>query len=202
MAAACARPSLPACRVSIAARSATGEWPWCSSIWRRKARPWAAATDSPPYWPARSSSNSSAAGGRRCARRCLGLYGCLQRYRFRALLCQPWLLEDYLRDQLGFDGIVMADGLAVDRLEDMAGSIPAAGRAALLAGVDVSLWMKDSRASKNMWMTNRWRPRRYGIASCAGAQSHVRSLARRWCRYRRNCHARCRCHRAGHCGWA
>ena len=52
----------------------------------------------------------------------------------------PWVLEDYLRDQLGFDGIVMADGLAVDRLEDMAGSIPAAGRAALLAGVDVSLW--------------------------------------------------------------
>lgn len=52
----------------------------------------------------------------------------------------PRLLEDYLRDQLGFDGIVMADGLAVDRLEDMAGSIPAAGRAALLAGVDVSLW--------------------------------------------------------------
>lgn len=52
----------------------------------------------------------------------------------------PWLLEDYLRDQLSFDGIVMADGLAVDRLEDMAGSIPAAGRAALLAGVDVSLW--------------------------------------------------------------
>lgn len=52
----------------------------------------------------------------------------------------PWLLEDYLRDQLGFDVIVMADGLAVDRLEDMAGSIPAAGRAALLAGVDVSLW--------------------------------------------------------------
>ena len=36
----------------------------------------------------------------------------------------PWLLKDYLRDQLGFDGIVMADGLAVDRLEDMAGSIP------------------------------------------------------------------------------
>ena len=52
----------------------------------------------------------------------------------------PWLLEDYLRDQLGFDGIVMADGLAVDRLEDMAGSIPAAGRGALLAGGDVSLW--------------------------------------------------------------
>lgn len=52
----------------------------------------------------------------------------------------PWLLQDYLREKLGFDGIVMADGLAVDRLEPMAGSIPGAGRAALLAGVDVSLW--------------------------------------------------------------
>lgn len=52
----------------------------------------------------------------------------------------PWLLQDYLRGELGFDGIVMADGLAVDRLECMTGSIPASGRAALLAGVDVSLW--------------------------------------------------------------
>ncbi|NMM97739.1 glycoside hydrolase family 3 protein [Bifidobacterium olomucense] len=52
----------------------------------------------------------------------------------------PWLLKDYLRETLGFDGIVMADGVAVDRLEGMTGSIPAAGRAALLAGVDVSLW--------------------------------------------------------------
>lgn len=52
----------------------------------------------------------------------------------------PWLLKKYLRDELGFDGIIMADGLAVDRLVDMAGSIPASGRAALLSGVDVSLW--------------------------------------------------------------
>lgn len=52
----------------------------------------------------------------------------------------PWLLKTYLRDTLGFDGIVMADGLAVDRLEVAAGSIPAAGRLALLSGVDVSLW--------------------------------------------------------------
>lgn len=52
----------------------------------------------------------------------------------------PWLLQEYLRGELGFDGIVMADGLAVDRLVGMAGSIPASGRAALLAGVDVSLW--------------------------------------------------------------
>ncbi len=52
----------------------------------------------------------------------------------------PWLLKTYLRDQCGFDGIVMADGLAVDRLIAMTGSIPQAGRSALLAGVNVSLW--------------------------------------------------------------
>lgn len=51
-----------------------------------------------------------------------------------------WLLDEYLRAELGFDGIVMADGLAVDRLASMTGSVEAAGRAALLAGVDVSLW--------------------------------------------------------------
>jgi beta-glucosidase len=52
----------------------------------------------------------------------------------------PWLLKDYLRDELGFDGVVMADGFAVDRLEEMCGSIAAAGRQALLSGVEVSLW--------------------------------------------------------------
>lgn len=74
---------------------------------------------------------------------CAGALGFMAAYNdIDSVPCcaNPWLLEDYLRDQLGFDGIVMADGLAVDRLEDMAGSIPAAGRAALLAGVDVSLW--------------------------------------------------------------
>lgn len=51
-----------------------------------------------------------------------------------------WLLQDLLRDELGFDGIVMADGLAVDQLAPMTGGIAASGRAALLAGVDLSLW--------------------------------------------------------------
>lgn len=115
----------------------------------------------------------------------------------------PWLLEDYLRDQLGFDGIVMADGLAVDRLEDMAGSIPAAGRAALLAGVMSPCGMKDSRCLEEYVDDEQ-------VAAAVDTalrrvlelKAMVRSLARRWCRYRRNCHARCRCHRAGHCGWA
>lgn len=52
----------------------------------------------------------------------------------------PALLRDLLRDEYGFDGIVMADGFAVDRLEALTGDLPAAGRLALLSGVDLSLW--------------------------------------------------------------
>ncbi|RMI12716.1 glycoside hydrolase family 3 protein [Cellulomonas triticagri] len=52
----------------------------------------------------------------------------------------PDLLTRYLRDDLRFDGVVMADGLAVDRLTVMTGDVAGAGRAALLAGVDLSLW--------------------------------------------------------------
>ena len=50
------------------------------------------------------------------------------------------LLTTYLRQHQHFDGLVMADGLAVDRLEGMTGSLAGAARAALLAGVDLSLW--------------------------------------------------------------
>lgn len=50
------------------------------------------------------------------------------------------LLTGYLREECGFDGIVLADGLAVDRLATMTGDVASAGRAALLAGVDMSLW--------------------------------------------------------------
>ncbi|MDQ0643790.1 glycoside hydrolase family 3 protein [Microbacterium murale] len=50
------------------------------------------------------------------------------------------LLHDLLRSRWGFDGIVMADGLAVDRLEALTGSIRESGRLALLSGVDLSLW--------------------------------------------------------------
>lgn len=117
-----------------------GEWPWCSSIWRRKARLWVAATAVRRIGPHDLHEihlPPVAAGVRAGA---LGFMAAYNDIDSVPCCANPWLLEDYLRDQLGFDGIVMADGLAVDRLEDMAGSIPAAGRAALLAGVDVSLW--------------------------------------------------------------
>ena len=52
-----------------------------------------------------------------------------------------WLLQDVLRGEMGFDGIVMADGVAIDRLSVLTGGDAAAnGAYALSAGVDVSLW--------------------------------------------------------------
>lgn len=52
----------------------------------------------------------------------------------------PWLLKEVLRDRFGFDGIVMADGTAVDRLDLMTGDAVHSGAMALESGVDVSLW--------------------------------------------------------------
>lgn len=50
------------------------------------------------------------------------------------------LLEQYLRNESGFQGLVMADGIALDRLSDVyQDQLEAAGRA-LIAGVDLSLW--------------------------------------------------------------
>lgn len=52
-----------------------------------------------------------------------------------------WLLRDVLRGEMGFEGIVMADGCAIDRLDVLTGGDPAAnGALALEAGVGMSLW--------------------------------------------------------------
>jgi len=50
------------------------------------------------------------------------------------------LLTQLLREDWGFEGLVMADGLAVDRLARITGDKVSAGARALDAGVDLSLW--------------------------------------------------------------
>ncbi|MDQ0930148.1 glycoside hydrolase family 3 N-terminal domain-containing protein [Streptomyces turgidiscabies] len=50
------------------------------------------------------------------------------------------LLKGLLRDRWGFEGLVMADGLAVDRLARITGDKVSAGALALNSGIDLSLW--------------------------------------------------------------
>lgn len=52
-----------------------------------------------------------------------------------------WLLDDVLRKEFGFDGIIMADGVAIDRLDVLTdGDLAKNGALALEAGVQISLW--------------------------------------------------------------
>lgn len=53
------------------------------------------------------------------------------------------LLTQMVRGEWGFEGIVMADGQAIDRLLALTGSYEAAAALALTAGVDLSLWDKS-----------------------------------------------------------
>ena len=50
------------------------------------------------------------------------------------------LLKDYLRDEISFDGLIMADGLAIDRLDVITGDNERSAALALESGVEVSLW--------------------------------------------------------------
>ncbi len=50
------------------------------------------------------------------------------------------LLTDILRDEMGFDGVVMADGCAIDQLNVVTGDCVHSAAAALRAGVDIGLW--------------------------------------------------------------
>ncbi len=50
------------------------------------------------------------------------------------------LLRDILRGELGFDGIVMADGVAIDRLDELTGDNTVSAALAMKAGVNIGLW--------------------------------------------------------------
>lgn len=52
----------------------------------------------------------------------------------------PYLLKKILRQEMGFQGVVMADGLAIDNLKNVTGDIMEAGVLARKSGVDISLW--------------------------------------------------------------
>ncbi|KRG15011.1 beta-glucosidase [Virgibacillus soli] len=72
-----------------------------------------------------------------------GALGCMAAYNeIDGIPCHAnaKLLTDILRDEWGYEGIVMADGVAVDRLTQLAGDYESAAAMALSAGVDLSLW--------------------------------------------------------------
>lgn len=50
------------------------------------------------------------------------------------------LFQDIMRKQIGYQGFVMADGVALDRLDDIFATKTDAAGAALRAGIDLSLW--------------------------------------------------------------
>ena len=50
------------------------------------------------------------------------------------------LLTEILREEMGFTGFVMSDGVAIDQLDEMTGDRVLSGAIALNAGVDMGLW--------------------------------------------------------------
>ncbi len=72
-----------------------------------------------------------------------GAVGCMAAYNeIDGIYCHAnkKLLTGILRDEWGFDGIVMSDGCAVDNLKRISGSNEGAVAMALTAGVDINLW--------------------------------------------------------------
>ncbi|AYY09689.1 beta-glucosidase [Enterococcus sp. FDAARGOS_553] len=72
-----------------------------------------------------------------------GALGCMAAYNdWDGVPCHanPRLLQEILREEAGFAGVVMADGCALDRLADWLGNKPEAAARAMNSGVDISLW--------------------------------------------------------------
>lgn len=91
-----------------------------------------------------------------------GALGCMAAYNeIDGVPCHAneTLLSGVLREDWGFEGIVMADGTANDRLNLLTGSYAKSGAMALKAGVDLSLWdisfTKLAEAVENGWLEER-----------------------------------------------
>lgn len=72
-----------------------------------------------------------------------GVRGCMAAYNeVDGIPCHAnkKLIDGILRKEFGFEGAVMADGCAVDRLVNLTGNEVEAGALALNSGVDIGLW--------------------------------------------------------------
>ncbi|MBM7836775.1 beta-glucosidase [Alkalihalobacillus xiaoxiensis] len=92
-----------------------------------------------------------------------GALGCMAAYNeIDGIPCHgnEWLLTELLREEWGFTGIVMADGTANDRLNQLTGDYRKSAALALKAGVDLSLWdvsfTKLAEAVEYGWVEEKW----------------------------------------------
>jgi beta-glucosidase len=72
-----------------------------------------------------------------------GAKGCMAAYNdIDGVFCHvnEYLLDNILREEFGFDGVVMADGCALDRVNDLVEDPALVASKALTSGVDISLW--------------------------------------------------------------
>ena len=72
-----------------------------------------------------------------------GVKGCMAAYNeIDGVPCHAnaRLLDDILRKEMGFDGVVMADGTALDQLNALTGDPVQSAALGLTSGVDISLW--------------------------------------------------------------
>lgn len=72
-----------------------------------------------------------------------GAKGCMAAYNdIDGVFCHtnPHLLQEILREEYGFSGIVMADGCALDRVAETCSDPSMAAAKAISSGVDLSLW--------------------------------------------------------------
>ena len=91
-------------------------------------------------WRTRTSGNSFSSGSGCNQGRVKGIMAAYNEIDGVYCHANRWLLNDVIRKEMGFDGIVMSDGVAIDQLDSMTGDNVVSGALALQSGVDVGLW--------------------------------------------------------------